>query len=367
MKADSEGFLYPQADLGLCIDCGRCEKVCHELHPNPQNHPLKVCAAINPDRQTQVRSSSGGVFSLLAEKMIERGGVVFGAKFDGNWQVVIDWTETQEGLQAFRGAKYVQACTGDAFSKAEKFLKSGREVLFSGTHCQIAALKHYLGKDWPGLLTVDCICHGVPSPLVWDLYLDEAVPSGRKSIQAIQFRNKEGGWLNYRFKLDYRNGQESRSIDNVHTYNPYMQAFLQNLSLRPSCHNCSAKEGRSQADITLGDFWGVDTERLPGSDLGTSLVMVNTHKGLQAIDFEHLVCDDARLEEALPFNSGLRITQPVHPHRDRFFAQLSRTTSLTRLIRQELKPPFRERFRLFKYKLKLLFYRLFPKARSISR
>ena len=362
MKADSEGFLYPQADSGLCIECGRCEKVCHELHPYPQSSPLQVFAAINPDRQDH--SSSGGVFSLLAERIIERGGVVFGARFDENWQVVIDWTDKQEGLQAFRGAKYVQSRTGDSFSKAEQFLGSGREVLFSGTHCQIAALRHYLGKDYPKLLTVDCVCHGVPSPLVWDRYLDETVPSGRKSIEAIEFRNKESGWLNYSFRLKSKKG---RSIDEIYTANPYMQAFLQNLSLRPSCHECRAKEGRSCADITLGDFWGVDEKRLPGGSHGTSLLMVNTPKGLQAIDFEHLLFDQARLEEAIPFNSGLKISQPVHPHRERFFAQLSHTTSLTALIRKELKPPFKQRFRLFKYRLKLLFYKLFPKARSIKR
>ena len=364
MIADNEGFLYPHVNTSDCVQCGLCEEVCNILHPREERAPLKVLAAINRDEKIRKQSSSGGIFHILAEEVINKGGIVFGARFDENWQVVIDWTDKQEGLQAFRGAKYVQSRTGDSFSKAEQFLGSGREVLFSGTHCQIAALRHYLGKDYPKLLTVDCVCHGVPSPLVWDRYLDETVPSGRKSIEAIEFRNKESGWLNYSFKLKSKKG---RSIDEIYTANPYMQAFLQNLSLRPSCHECRAKEGRSCADITLGDFWGVDEKRLPGISHGTSLLLVNTPKGLQAIDFEHLLFDQARLEEAIPFNSGLKISQPVHPHRERFFAQLSHTTSLTALIRKELKPPFKQRFRLFKYRLKLLFYKLFPKARSIKR
>ena len=173
LHEDGEGFLYPETDEGRCIDCGLCEKVCPVIFQGTGRRPLNVYAAKNPDEEIRWESSSGGVFTLLAEKILSEGGVVFGARFDARWEVVHDYTENVEGLSAFRGSKYVQSRIGDSFRQTECFLKTGRKVLFSGTPCQIAGLKLFLKKEYDNLLTVDFICQGVPSPGVWRKYLKE--------------------------------------------------------------------------------------------------------------------------------------------------------------------------------------------------
>ena len=235
MQTDSEGFLYPIVNKEDCIDCGLCEKVCHELHPYEQRKPLNVYAAINNDEDIRLKSSSGGIFYLLAEKTISEGGVVFGARFDEDWQVVIDYAETMEGIKPFMGSKYVQARTANAYKDAEAFLKQGRKVLFSGSPCQIAGLNHYLRKEYDNLTTVDFVCHGVPSPKVWQRYLDEVVTSGKQAINDVKFRNKSNGWKKFNFVLSYNQDEKTHSLCSWHQQNHYMRAFLSDKIGRASC------------------------------------------------------------------------------------------------------------------------------------
>ena len=175
MRQDSEGFLYPVIDDISCTRCGKCKNICPANYQGAARKPLNVYAAKNMDEEIRRQSSSGGIFSLLAEHVIQEGGVVFGARFNDTWDVVHDYTETVEGLAVFRGSKYVQSVTGETYIQAKKFLKDGRKVLYSGTPCQIAGLKAFLQGDHNNLLTVDLVCHGVPSPLVWKKYLDEII------------------------------------------------------------------------------------------------------------------------------------------------------------------------------------------------
>ena len=254
MQADNEGFLYPKVNEADCIDCGLCEKVCHELHPFEERKPQKVYAVINKNEEVRLKSSSGGIFYLLAEKTIAEGGVVFGARFDEQWQVVIDYAETMEGVQAFMGSKYVQARMATAYADAKRFLNEGRKVLFSGTPCQIAGLHHFLRKPYDNLLSVDIICHGTPSPKVWGRYLDEVVTAGRKAINDVQFRNKRNGWKAFNFTMEYNKDEESVSLCSHYQKNHFMRAFLRDMILRPSCYQCQAKNGRSHSDITIADF-----------------------------------------------------------------------------------------------------------------
>lgn len=233
MVEDQEGFLYPKVDEAVCIDCGLCEKVCHELHPYEERQPQNVYAAINKDEKVRMASSSGGLFYLLAEKTISERGVVFGAKFDEEWQVVLDYAETMEDIKPFMGSKYMQARTETAYHDAEVFLKQGRKVLFSGTPCQIAGLHHYLRKTYENLTTVDFVCHGVPSPKVWRRYLNEVV-SAVKNTNDVKFRNKSNGWKKFNFVLSYNEGDEEISLCSYHQQNHYMRAFLKNMILRPS-------------------------------------------------------------------------------------------------------------------------------------
>lgn len=217
MREDTEGFLYPEVDEDICIDCGLCEKVCPELNQGEPKTPPIVYAAMARDEILRRSSSSGGIFSLLAESVIDEGGVVFGSAFNERWEAEHIFVEDKESLARLRGSKYMQSVVGNTFSQAKDFLEKGRHVLYSGTPCQIAGLKKYLGKDYENLLTVDVICHGVPSPKVWRLYLDELLRTkfgaGKNSvhflneipvIQDISFRDKADGWKKYGISIRTR-------------------------------------------------------------------------------------------------------------------------------------------------------------------
>lgn len=171
---DTEGFLYPKVNKKSCVECGACENVCpFTFTLQPRMNPLVSYAAKNRDEDVRKESSSGGIFTALAENVINEGGVVFGVRFDEKWNPVFDYTETVDGLAAFRGSKYVQSTVGDSFKQVRSFLKANRKVLFSGTPCQVAGLKLFLRHEYDNLLTVEVVCHGVPSPGVWRKYLGE--------------------------------------------------------------------------------------------------------------------------------------------------------------------------------------------------
>ena len=346
MQADSEGFLYPVVNEVDCIDCGLCEKVCHELHPFEERKPQKVYAAINKDEEIRLKSSSGGIFHLLAEKTIAEGGVVFGARFDEQWQVVIDYAETMEGVKAFMGSKYVQARMASAYADAKRFLAEGRKVLFSGTPCQIAGLHHFLRKSYDNLLTVDIICHGTPSPKVWSRYLDEVVTAGRKAIHDVQFRNKSNGWKAFNFTMEYNKDEQTVSLCSHHQQNHFMRAFLRDMILRPSCYQCQAKSGCSHSDITIADFWGINTE-IPDmdDDKGTELVLVNTDKGQASLDWNRITCRETTAEVALRYNPAYNHSVAVHPKREGFFARLTDCDSVISLINDSLRPTIKQRLR----------------------
>ena len=194
MTEDEEGFLYPQVDTSKCVDCHLCEKVCPVINQDEARTPLKVYAAKNSDDEIRLKSSSGGIFTLLAEQTIKDGGVVFGARYDKGWNVVHGYTETIEGLAAFRGSKYVQSNIKRSFFEVKRFLESGRKVLFSGTPCHVAGLKLFLRKEYDNLLTLEIACHGVPSPKVWHNYLTELTDLNKISIiKSINFRDKKYG------------------------------------------------------------------------------------------------------------------------------------------------------------------------------
>ena len=346
MKEDEEGFLYPFVDENSCIDCGLCEKVCHELHPYERRKPLNLYAAMNNDDEVREHSSSGGIFHMLAEKTLGKGGVVFGARFDEEWQVVIASAKTIEEVMPFLGSKYVQARTEDAFRKAEDFLKQGRHVLFSGTPCQIAGLHHFLRKEYDNLITVDFVCHGVPSPLVWRRYLTEVTESVHR-INEIHFRNKKDGWKRFCLDLKYDRDSQMVEVSSFHGVNHFMRAFLSDMILRPSCHDCMAKEGKSMSDITIADFWGVNIE-MPemDDDKGTSLLIVNTEKGKEYIDWERMKWKETELETVRKYNAGLSASTIPHHRREVFFKKLMSTESITTHIDDMLRPTFISRMRI---------------------
>lgn len=333
MQLDDEGFYYPQIDTTTCIDCGLCEKVCPMLSPYLSRKPQQVLAAINKDEKIRMESSSGGIFTLLAEKIINEGGVVFGARFDKEWQVTLDYTETIDGLAAFRGSKYVQARTSETYKQCEQFLKDGRKVLYTGTPCQIAGLHHFLRKEYDNLTTCDFVCHGVPSPKVWYMYLNEVIKGANRAITDIKFRNKDNGWKTFNFKMRYDENSKSTTLSSCHKENLYMRAFLRDMILRPSCHDCKAKQGRSKSDITIADYWGIQNSHPEmDDDKGTGLVLIHTSKGKSAINLSLTNYLETTYEEGLQNNPAIERPAVAHPNRAEFFDHLDNTENLGNLI-----------------------------------
>lgn len=299
MHPDNEGFLYPKICKDICVDCGLCEIVCPVINQNNARKPLYVYAAKNKNDGIRMQSSSGGVFTLLAEEIINAGGVVFGAKYDKNWNVVHSWTDTIEGIVDFRGSKYVQSIIGNTYSEVKTFLQENRKVLFSGTPCQIAGLKKFLRKEYENLLTVDIICHGVPSPMIWAEYLKFVTPDRRNIIQ-ITMREKSCSWR--RSKMIIKNGEEY--LYNGDSYeNIYMKGFLSGLYLRPSCHSCKFKNGRSNSDITIGDCWGIEQISSEfDDDKGISLIMLHSSRIINSLTDLEMLKKEISFEEGIAKN-----------------------------------------------------------------
>lgn len=281
MREDEEGFLYPKVDTLSCIDCRLCEKVCPVLHQNEKHYPLFVYAAYNRNEDERANSSSGGVFTLLAKNILSNGGVVFGAKFTQDWQVEHGYIDSDEQIKDLRGSKYVQSRIGRTYLEVEHFLKSGRLVLFSGTPCQVSALRLFLRKEYVNLILVEIFCHGVPSPMVWKKYLEELKRTKHiGEFKDIHFRDKITGWKHYSFSIDYDKKGRSYKKSEYYTQNIYMKGFLNDLFLRPSCFSCPCKMQKSGADLTLGDFWGIQHIKPEiDDDKGVTALLVNSEKG----------------------------------------------------------------------------------------
>ena len=330
MKSDSAGFLYPIVNKDSCINCGLCEKRCPILNTkNERTGRQDAFVAFHRDEQVRLSSSSGGIFSALAENVIKHGGIVFGATFDENFLVHHIGAERLEELEKFRGSKYLQSRTESCYLAAKASLEDGRPVLYSGTGCQIAGLKSFLGTEYPNLLTVDILCHGVPSPKLWKLYLKEQEQKHGASAQNVSFRDKVTGWKEFSLTIDFANGD---SYSDNFRDDPYMQLFLKNICLRPSCHDCRFKTVYSQADITLGDCWGVEKYKPEmDNDEGTSVVMIHTDKGEKAYEkivtsIVSLKADVQHVQQTMMYDS----VKP-HPHRERFLKRLAAGNNIDKL------------------------------------
>lgn len=282
MKPFCDGFFYPEVEESLCVNCGLCEKACPIHNSTPNTDRKEAFAVKHKDEAIRLCSSSGGVFSAIASKIFADDGICFGAALDADFSVVHTECRTASELHALRGSKYSQSRVGNSLRKAKKLLDAGKTVLFSGTPCQVAGLKSYLGKDYGNLITVDFICHGVPSSVLFQKYLAFMQATANSEICAVSFRDKTHGWKNFSMKIGYSNQPDTIStVGN----DKYLRAFLLNLFLRPSCYSCQFKDQNYQSDLTLADFWSID-KLLPqiNDDKGISLVVVNTAKGQRLLD-----------------------------------------------------------------------------------
>ena len=278
MQDNAEGFLYPNINETLCNQCGLCEKICPMFRDDLQSDVLETFAAKSLNREQVLKSASGGIFPVLAESILEQNGVVFGCAYDENLVAKHIAIENLSELHKLQSSKYVQSDTLNTYKQAKAFLEQNRKVLYSGTPCQIAGLKAFYGKDCENLITVDLICHGVPSPKLFAKYIDWLYKRMGGKIIEYNFRTKEqGGWVAVK-RIKARTKTKVKYF--IPLLDPYFLAFAENKTLRECCYSCKYAYGKRASDLTIGDYWGIEKMHPDFfSRDGVSAVLINTHKG----------------------------------------------------------------------------------------
>ncbi|MCM1238784.1 MAG: Coenzyme F420 hydrogenase/dehydrogenase, beta subunit C-terminal domain [Lachnospiraceae bacterium] len=280
MKTDSEGFLYPSIDEDKCVKCGLCKAVCPIQNP-VREEPFEQEAYFIQNKNLDVLkdSTSGGFFTALAEYVISKGGIVYGAAMNEKLQARHIGVCNTDQLGRFRKSKYVQSSTANTYREARHELEKGRMVCYSGTPCQIEGFKKYLGKDYENLITCDVVCRAVPSPLILKKYIDYIEEKKKNRMADLVFRDKSVYGYKYSVitALDNKNGRIYQcGVES----DPYLRAFFTNVSVRPSCYKCSFKKQYRVSDFTMWDAFNVGRfSKELDNDLGATRVLVHTSKG----------------------------------------------------------------------------------------
>lgn len=290
MKEDIYGYIYPYIKKELCIECGACKKVCAYQNSHEYNLPKQVLAATSNNNIIKLNSSSGGIFSILALNVLGENGIVFGSYLDQNMIPKHIAINNESDLGKIQGSKYVQSNIGNTYSEAKEYLVQGKKVLFSGTPCQIDGLKYFLKKEYENLITIDIICHGVPSSKLFKDYILYMEKNIKGKILDFRFRDKTKGW-GLTGKITYRNSKGIKSKMVYCKESSYYNLFLNGDIYRESCYKCKYACKERVGDITLGDYWGIESEHPEinsknikfNKDKGVSSVIVNTSKGLTII------------------------------------------------------------------------------------
>lgn len=279
MTESEQGFFEPVIDYNKCINCGKCEKTCPVLHPSYENDRAPACYAARYDDETRRDSSSGGMFSALADYTIEKGGYVCGAALTSDFFVEHRIVSDKKGVKELRRSKYVMSRLGDVFIRIKQLLDSGKYVMFAGCPCQAAGLKNYLAKPYDNLLLVDLVCHGAPPQKVFRKYLEETY--GIKNLSGFKFRTKKYGYNSFTQIAEFKNGNtEGRD----YSFDYYEKVMHSGLALKDICGDCQFAPAPRQGDISVGDFWGISKYDPALHDgLGTSVLLANNKKGAKVI------------------------------------------------------------------------------------
>ena len=283
IEENEEGFLYPVIDKEKCINCGLCKKVCPQLdsiNVVDNNYP-KAYAMYNTNNEELIKSSSGGIFSVIANEILNKQGIIYGASYDKDLNVnhirIID----VNNLDKLRGSKYVQSNINDTYKLAENDLKAGKKVLFSGTPCQIKGLKKYLNKDYENLYTCDLVCHGVNNKKLFHKYIDYLSNKFKSKVIEYNFRLKKNGHWGLLAEAITQNGK--KHIINP-DFDPYYSNFLESSTYRENCYSCKYASYNRVSDITLADYWGIASIHPDFyKKEGCSLILINTKKGEELI------------------------------------------------------------------------------------
>lgn len=315
MVADKEGFLYPDINHSICVECGLCKNVCEFNEDYNKSNILEkpiVLGVKHKELKERMTSRSGGMFAAVAEQIIFNKGSVYGAVLAEDFSVEHQRAGDKESWRKFKSSKYVQSNMKQMFPKVKKDLEDGKDVLFSGTPCQVAGLKSYLNRkniDQKNLICCDIVCHGVPSPLIWKEYVQFFQKKYHNKIEKFIFRDKDFGWGAHMESLVLNNGKKI-------SQRYYTELFYRHIMLRPSCEICPFTNTKRQADITLADFWGIDKVAPEfDDDKGVSLIFLNTEKGIAVFDMvkEKLETKKFNLEDCMQNN----LIRPTEFSKDR--------------------------------------------------
>lgn len=311
IEPDNEGFDRPVIDTRQCVDCGLCSKTC-PINSHPvTSEPKQVYSGWSLSKSVRIESSSGGAFTEIARSVLETGGVVFGCALNNKLQAEHIYVETLEELETkLRGSKYVQSKIGKSYSQARDFLRQGRTVLFSGTPCQIAGLKNFLRKDYENLITVDLICHGVPSPLIFEEYKKYIAQTEKMNLTDVKFRCKKSSWIFYNMTITGHVEKSSAQKTYIGRYydDPYIRGFLRDYFLRPSCHQCHFTSTNRCSDFTIADWWGYKKKKSDDKNFrckGVSLILANTDAALKLLPQLNMTLCKRTLDDALKTNKSL--------------------------------------------------------------
>jgi len=324
MMPDKEGFLYPSVDVGKCINCGKCEKVCLEISGFTSLPILSAYTVRSVDSQILKTSTSGGAFSPMARLIIANQGVVYGVGYDEDWSIMhmrVDQDAVK--LTSFRGSKYVQSKLGNTFILVKHDLEEGKKVLFSGTPCQVAGLNNFLAKRYDNLYTVEVICHGTPSPYLWETYLKYQKCKYHSEPSRIVFRNKTYGYHSGTMEIVFQNGKTYHGSART---DMMLKSFFQEIASRPSCYTCPCKGMKRPADVSIFDAWHADklVNGLKDDDKGYTNVFVNSENGkwlLMASQNQRFSVD---VSQAVSLDGIMVCNQPhMHPKRSEFYQILA--------------------------------------------
>ena len=345
MIADKNGFLHPEIDKNACVNCQACEKVCPIINQKPKaSNSIQTYAVYSKNDNVRSSSSSGGVFHTIATRIIENGGIVYGAAFDQDLYLSHKGIESIEDLYILQGSKYLQSDTKLCFKEIKTHLDTQRPVLFCGTPCQVEGLLCYLKKPYENLFTLDFICHGVPSPKAWQEYIKSQEKTFSSKVCSASFRDKSKGWSYFSSKLNFANKKE---YTNIHYNDAFMKAFLQNVSLRETCYNCKFKTVNRNSDITMGDLWGIKNI-LPDitDDKGVSVVFFQSEKGARLFEQvnKDLWIQEISFDSAIASNSAMTKSVYEHNFREYFFKNLGKQ-DFERLVKSCLEPSYYTRLK----------------------
>ena len=316
MVEDKEGFLYPSVDEEKCIKCNACKKFCGNINEKNTSDE-KAYLAINNSKEQLRESSSGGMFQIIAEYVINKGGVVFGVTYDNELTAIHTYAESMDECKAFSGSKYVRSDLNDSYIKVKEFLDLDRYVLFTGTACQISGLKKFLNKEYDKLILCDILCHANPSPKVFKLYIKNIEKKSKKSVKNVLFRSKENGWRNQTPIIQFED--ESKEEENS-----YFNAFVKEMINRPSCYDCKFASKRRITDFTIGDFWGYNNLFTDIDEKnGISLLNVNSRKGQDIFEEikNKMTIREVDYDIACSYNHYHNVKE--HRNRDKFFDGIS--------------------------------------------